>query len=236
MPSRLQHLAVAIVCGLFVFATGSDAGAGTSIQGSVTVIDSDGRPRDRHDGVVVFLDELTWTAAAQPLPSPPLLRQVSKTFTPDVLAITVGTTVEFPNDDLTYHNVFSLSGTKPFDFGIYESGSSRSVTFDRAGLVKVYCNVHPQMVASILVLPNPHFAITDETGGFVLEDVPSGSATIRLWSPNSSQHPERRVRIASTGLEDDNAVAIEELHFEVRPDAVRLQHRNKWGMEYPTRY
>src|SRR5256885_13468033 len=95
-------------------------------------------------------------------------------FTPPVLPIMQGTTVEFPNDDPIFHNVFSLSKTKPFDLGLYKRGTNKSVTFDQPGLVKVYCNIHEKMIGYIAVLENPYFTLTDKEGKFKIADVPPG--------------------------------------------------------------
>ena len=90
--------------------------------------------------------------------------QRDQTFVPHVLAITVGTTVEFPNSDLTFHNVFSLSKTKSFDLGRYSRGKSKSVRFDRPGVVQVFCDIHSHMSAFILVFAHRYFAVTDRAG------------------------------------------------------------------------
>jgi plastocyanin len=111
----------------------------------------------------------------------PLLDQRDLTFHPQVLPILVGTTVDFPNRDNLFHNVFSYSSPREFDLGRYPTGDSRSVRFDKAGVVRVYCDIHSHMNATILVLENPYFAVPDESGAFVIKNVPSGSYTARLW-------------------------------------------------------
>jgi plastocyanin len=111
----------------------------------------------------------------------PLLDQRDLTFHPQVLPILVGTTVDFPNRDNLFHNVFSYSSPKEFDLGRYPTGDSKSVRFDKAGVVRVYCDIHSHMNATILVLENPWFAVPDENGSFVIKNVPNGSYTARLW-------------------------------------------------------
>ena len=94
---------------------------------------------------------------------------------PHVLAIVAGTTVDFPNNDATYHNVFSLSKTKPFDLGRYAGGRSKAVRFDRPGIVRVFCDIHSHMSAFILVFAHRYFAVTDDEGRYRLDDVPPGT-------------------------------------------------------------
>jgi hypothetical protein len=223
---------VALLPGLLGIGPGPD---GPSIQGTIRILDPKGRAKARPAGVVVFLDELD---PPQPLPPPgrASLRQIRKSFVPEVLPILVGTTVDFPNEDRIYHNVFSLSRIQPFDLGIYEQGASRSVTFERIGLVNVYCNIHSQMAAFILVLANPYFTTTDPEGRFVLRDVPLGTATLRTWSPRSRRHPERRIRITPEGLVDLELGPVQDLELELIEDAVSVEHSNKWGQSYPSKY
>jgi hypothetical protein len=98
-----------------------------------------------------------------------------------VLAITVGTVVDFPNNDAIYHNVFSLSKTKRFDLGRYAAGHSKSVRFDQPGIVRVFCDIHSHMTAFVLVFSHPFFAVTDEDGSYRIEEVPAGNYTVTAW-------------------------------------------------------
>jgi hypothetical protein len=129
--------------------------------------------------VVVYLKDVQFRG---PLPaSREVIRQEDESFTPRVVAITRGSTVEFPNGDPFFHNVFSLSSAATFDLGRYPSGKSGSWRFTKAGLVKVYCHIHSHMSASILVLDHPYFAIPDLEGNFVLRNVPAGTYTLAGW-------------------------------------------------------
>jgi hypothetical protein len=98
-----------------------------------------------------------------------------------VLAIPVGTTVDFPNHDPILHNVFSASPAKKFDLGMYDQGVSRSVTFDAPGVVRIGCNVHPKMEAFVIVNPNPYVAVTYAQGKYTIANVPAGGYQIRVW-------------------------------------------------------
>lgn len=111
----------------------------------------------------------------------PSIRQVNETFVPHVLPIMTGITVEFPNGDPFFHNVFSLSGAKSFDLGRYPQGQVRTVRFDKPGIVKVFCHIHSNMSAVILVFNHPFFTVSDSRGQFMLPAVPAGSYTLVGW-------------------------------------------------------
>jgi plastocyanin len=115
-----------------------------------------------------------------------VMDQRNETFVPHVLAITTGTTVDFPNSDTFYHNVFSLSKTKPFDLGRYAAGNSRPVRFDRPGIVRVFCDIHSHMNAFILVFSHPFFAMTDAQGRYRIENVPPGTYGVIAWNEGTS--------------------------------------------------
>ncbi|MBW1697625.1 MAG: hypothetical protein JRH18_01045 [Deltaproteobacteria bacterium] len=124
-----------------------------------------------------------------------VMDQRNLTFIPYILPIVVGSSVRFPNNDKVDHNVFSLSRTKKFNLGSYKPGESKTVIFDRPGIVEVRCDVHAEMLAYILVLKNPYFAITDKKGRFEIpdtrylerlgitgvKDLPSGKYLVKTW-------------------------------------------------------
>ncbi len=136
-----------------------------------------------------------------------VMDQHNETFVPHVLAITTGTTVDFPNSDAFYHNVFSLSKTRTFDLGRYAAGNSRPVRFDRPGIVRVFCDIHAHMNAYILVFGHPFFAMTDKEGRYRIENVPPGSYGVIAWNEGTSSE----TRPITVG---DGAVA--ELDFTLR--------------------
>ncbi len=109
------------------------------------------------------------------------MKQENETFVPHVLAIRVGTVVDFPNADPIFHNVFSLSKPKTFDLGRYAKGRSKSVLFDEPGLVRVFCDIHSHMSAFIVVFAHRFFAVTDDEGRYRLDRVPPGSYTVTAW-------------------------------------------------------
>jgi plastocyanin len=139
--------------------------------------------------VVVYLKDVPFTAA---LPATRTqIKQTEESFSPRVAAVTKGSTVDFPNFDPYFHNVFSLSGAGTFDLGRYPEGQSRSRQFTRPGLVKVYCHIHSQMSATILVLDHPYFAIPDEGGQFTIPQVPAGEYTLVGWHERVGEQTSR---------------------------------------------
>ncbi len=109
------------------------------------------------------------------------MRQQNEAFVPHVLAIRVGTYVDFPNSDPFFHNVFSLSKPKRFDLGRYAEGHSKSIRFDEPGIVRVFCDIHSHMSAFILVFAHRFFAVTDDQGRYRIDRVPSGTYTVAAW-------------------------------------------------------
>jgi len=128
------------------------------------------------------------------------LDQRDETFVPHVLAIVAGTTVDFTNNDKTYHNVFSLSKARSFDLGRYAAGPSKSIRFERPGIVRVFCDIHSHMSAFILVFSHRFFAVTDDNGEYHIDNVPPGSYTVVAWNEAMAQDT-RRVTVPDGGGE-----------------------------------
>lgn len=120
----------------------------------------------------------------RPPDSTPVLAQKNIMFEPSVLAVPLGSTVSFPNLDPFFHNVFSYSKTKKFDLGRYEQGSTREVTFDKPGIVQVFCEIHFSMRAYVHVLETPYFDVSDEQGKFLIPNVRPGQYTMHVWQEN----------------------------------------------------
>jgi plastocyanin len=139
--------------------------------------------------VVVFLSGVS--TATPPAPTRVTVTQRGEQFLPPVTAITVGSVVEFPNEDPFFHNVFSLSRVRTFDLGRYPSGESRERAFPRAGIIKVYCDIHSQMSALIMVLDHPWFTIPQEDGRFTLASVPPGTYTLVAWHERIGEQRQR---------------------------------------------
>jgi plastocyanin len=129
-----------------------------------------------------------------------VLDQKNENFVPHILAITIGTSVEFLNSDRTYHNVFSLSKANSFDLGRYPPGRAKTVRFDHPGIVRVFCEIHSHMNAFILVFAHRHFAVTGPQGEYRIDGVPPGTYTVSVWHPTFTARSET-VRIPEQGGE-----------------------------------
>jgi plastocyanin len=156
-----------------------------------SVLDSNGLGQ-----VVIYVDSgptglVTGPDSARPAVA---LRQRDETFVPHLVTVVKGSTVAFPNDDPLFHNVFSLSSARSFDLGRYPEGESKSVRFDRAGVVQVFCHIHSDMSAIVLVLDNPFFARPDAAGRYVIDNLPPGAYRLVGWHERTKPIV-RRVRV-----------------------------------------
>jgi plastocyanin len=168
---------------------------------------------------------------AEPLDVPPskqpgkfTLRQKNKAFLPRVLAVPVGSSIVFPNDDLIFHNVFSLSGPQPFDLGLYRSGDAPLRTFTQPGTYRVFCNIHSLMSALIVVVPTPYVAAADPDGRFVL-DLPAGRYRVTAMSERAS--PVSVEVVSQAGATVAPELNLDETRWALAP------HKNKFGNDYP---
>jgi len=132
-----------------------------------------------------------------------VMDQRGERFVPHILAITTGTIVDFPNSDQIYHNVFSLSKTKSFDLGRYAARHSKPVRFDRAGIVRVFCDIHSHMNAFILVFSHPFFSITDADGRYRIDNIPPGTYNVVAWNEGVAS-PPRPVTVSDSGIEEED--------------------------------
>ncbi|MFZ5470001.1 MAG: plastocyanin/azurin family copper-binding protein [Myxococcota bacterium] len=173
------------------------------------------------EDVLVFLED---APSVKPAAKGPFqIVQAQKAFNPRVLVVPVGATVEFPNADDFSHNVFSPSPTSKFDLGFFPKGSSRSVTFTEPGIVPVYCNVHPNMLAYVVVVKNHFFVRPDASGRFRFEGVPPGVYQAVAWSPFTNlARVEARVSPAD----------VPPLELKLRERMGAGRHLNKTGKPY----
>jgi plastocyanin len=181
---------------------------------------------------VVWLSVLDSDSAAPSLnnsPAPAQLIQRNKNFEPHVLAVRVGSVVQFPNKDPFFHNVFSLFDGKRFDLGLYEAGSSNSVRFDRPGISYLFCNIHPEMSAIVIAVPTPFFAVSNASGHWVIPNVPDGRYRLHLWYERSS--PEDLEKVQRDIVVSETARLLETIRVAASA-APNSAHKNKYGKDY----
>jgi len=193
-----------------------------AVAGRMTIMDKNDRPAEDVGQAVVWLTGAEAPAAA---PVEAEITTSKKELSPHVLVVPVGSTVRFPNHDPFNHNVFSLSEENPFDLGLYGRGETRSVRFTRPGIVQVYCNVHAQMSAIVVVRDNTWFTQPESDGTFSLGAVPPGSYTLHAWH---ERVPEvtRQVQVPAGGI-TDLSLALDARGYQFKP------HLNKFGQPYP---
>jgi plastocyanin len=156
------------------------------------------------------------------------LVQKNKQFSPHLLVVPTGSSIDFPNLDPFFHNVFSLFNGKRFDLGLYEAGSQRSVRFDRTGVSYIFCNIHPEMGAVVIALNTPYYATSSSDGSVTLGHIPPGEYELRLWSEGVSAGDlaaaTRIVKVANADVE------IAGINLS-RASGV-VEHKNKFGEDY----
>ena len=205
-----------VLCALLGTASVS---AGT-ITGRVELIDKGGRPVQDLSDVVVYVDG----PKAKGKPARVSVTMKGKEFRPRVVAVAQGGAVDFPNEDPVFHNVFSVSGANRFDLDLYKKPKSKSWTFQNAGVARVYCNIHPQMSAVVLVRDNPYFATAAADGSFTIEGVPAGRWQLKAWQERA---PEAAVEV-TVPAEGRIAASLQMDASQWK----RTQHKNKFGKDY----
>jgi len=188
------------------------------VTGTVKVTESDGKPGNPAE-VIVYIVGFTEPASDQVT----TIEQKDRKFVPDLVAITVNESVTFPNHDAFLHNVFSQSGTRKFDLGSYKGGDTKGRPFPEAGVVDVYCNIHPEMAATILVLPNRRHTRVDASGHFVLDGVPPGNWTVFAYARRATKPTSAPVAVQAGA-----ATAVELAIVRGAEPA----HLNKYGEKY----
>jgi plastocyanin len=205
-----------------------------SVTGSVSVGAANGVKGA--GGAAVNANAVVWLkpaagarAAALPKGEKFKIIQKRKRFEPHVLAVPVGSAVDFPNLDPFFHNVFSLFDGKRFDLGLYEAGSTHTVTFDRAGVSYIFCNIHPEMSAIVVAVDAPYFALTNRAGEFSIANVPAGRYLLNVWhergKPDAKDVFPRQVEVPASGA------ALPPIRL-IDSGQVASPHKNKYGRDY----
>ena len=157
------------------------------------------------------------------------LQQKNKAFEPHLLVVTKGSTVDFPNRDPWFHNVFSLFNGKRFDLGLYEAGTSRTVHFDREGVSYIFCNIHPEMSAVVVVLSSSYFAVPNKQGEFSIASVPPGRYMLHVWNENAL--PATLRALSREVMVSETSYSLGLIRVRVTP-ATTARHKNKYGQDY----
>lgn len=179
---------------------------------------------------LVPLDTAAQAAAATAPQEPsPQLVQRNKTFHPHVVIVEVGTVVEFPNKDPFFHNIFSLFDGKRFDLGLYESGSTRTVRFDRPGVSFLFCNIHAEMSAVVVAVETPYFTLSDAAGRVGISEVPNGHYEMHVWYERSL--PEDLKELTREITISDSSRSLGSIPVAENP-GFTLEHKNKYGQDY----
>jgi plastocyanin len=180
-----------------------------------------------------FSGVAVWLSPVGEVIHPPLKRAVmlqkNKMFTPHVLAIGAGSTVDFPNEDPIFHNAFSNFNGQVFDVSLYPPGTSRAVRFSRAGVVRVFCNIHPTMSAVIVVVDSPYFTTTSRDGSFSFPNVPSGEYELHLFHERATTETLSKLErwVSVKAKLDIGEIELSETGYLPGP------HKNKYGNDYP---
>jgi plastocyanin len=216
---------------LICFSLAAFAACGATLSGTVVLsdsrIDTVNKQKD-YSGVVVSAQPVDGQTP-QPSAAHAIMLQKGKMFTPHILPVIAGTTVDFPNSDPIFHNAFSSYSGQIFDVGLYPPGTSRAVRFTRPGVLRVFCNIHPAMSAIILVFDTPYFVKTAKNGSFEM-NVPPGEYELSVFHERSTEQElaglARRVAVSGPARRIP-PITVSEGGYLVAP------HKNKYGHDYP---
>jgi hypothetical protein len=234
MDRRRHRRAHIWICVLLLWACSAEGFAEvTTVRGHVAVVGTVKASHPVLPGTVIWLTPLPGTVSDPPLAPAPAGRlqlvQKNKSFEPHILVVPAGSSVEFPNRDPFFHNVFSLFEGKRFDLGLYEAGSTRIVRFERPGISYIFCNIHPEMSAVVIALATPLYAIATPDGQLTIANVPFGRYTLHIWSegmvPESKEPEQREITIS----ENSSSLGVIRVPAANRQS---LTHKNKYGREY----
>lgn len=195
-------------------------GFGADVRGQIQRVSRDART----DGCCLVWAEALEGPASPAEPRSYSMVQKNKSFVPRVMAVPAGSTVQFPNEDLIFHNVFSLSSPSPFDLGLYRGGASKSRLFSQPGTYRIFCNIHPEMSAILLVVSTSYITRTGPGGEYQFS-LPAGRYRLIAWS-DRSEPASKEVAVSTQDLRIPN-LTLDETNFTERP------HKNKFGQDYP---
>ena len=194
-----------------------------AVSGQVRIQERPGKTTPDLGNVVAYLEPASGTALRL-AEMKTRIAMHTRRFLPRVRVVTVGSTVEFPNQDPFRHNVFSNTGPGEFDLGLYDRGETKGATLKEPGVFPIFCNIHARMAAFVLAVPTPHFTQAGADGRFTLPNVPAGKYTLRIWHDRGGEHA-REIEVSGAGVSDVN-VQLDARGYR------HAQHKNKFGQEY----
>ncbi|MCI0607099.1 hypothetical protein L0156_29280 [bacterium] len=193
------------------------------VSGTVEVLLKGEKKKTDLSSVIIYLDPVSQSIIPEEaLKKTFTMSTKNKQFAPRALAVPVGAKVQFPNFDSIFHNIFSVSSPNQFDLGLYKGGGSKTQSFQKPGVVKVFCNVHPQMSATIVVSASPYYTIADQAGNFMLGDIPNGSFQLRAFAEEGQT--VKKIDVGEKALQV--LLTIDGRTFK------KLRHKNKFGKDY----
>lgn len=225
---RVSIFLCVFLCGAVVGSGQASSEATTFLNGSVRLPKA-GRAAQQSTAVV-WLDPIGHSLPSEPGHSTRFtLLQKNRMFSPHLLVVPVGSVVSFPNADPFFHNVFSLFNGKRFDLGLYEAGSTKEVTFSRAGVSYIFCNIHPEMSAVIVTLSTSLYSVADRRGEFQIPNVPTGDYEMHIWIEGASQPDlNRMTRRVHLTQESGDLGLVEAPSILIKSEP----HSNMYGQPY----
>src|SRR5262245_46914034 len=224
-----RFIGFVILAGLLVTPNGqaqTPAPGTVQVNGRINILEKNNKPSPDLDDAVLYLEgPVAAATAAQPVTVE--IAITDKTYAPHVVVVPVGSSVRFPNHDPFNHNVFSASEPNSFDLGLYGRGAARSQTFAHPGLVRVFCNIHPRMVAYVQVMANRYFTQPGTDGSFRFANVPPGTYRLHVWHGRIPAEVVQEIT-AGNSIDESLEIALDARGYRWEP------HRNKFGKDYPT--
>lgn len=225
--SKLFVLVVLMLGSLSTLQISYSAPAGAKVEATISLANA---KRNDVAGIALWLEPSGANARIPKQSMPyPTMRQKGKKFVPKTVVVPSGYYVSFPNDDPFPHNVFSPSEVKKFDLGLYQAGETADQLMNRPGVVPVYCNIHPQMKAFVVVVKSPYFGVTDDGGKVQINDVPNGKYTLKVWHEKATTEVlnklSREITVTGSTFSLGN-IQVDETGYSP------FQHKNKDGKDY----
>ena len=220
--SRIMRFEGCFLASALVLPLSTSVAQGT-VSGRVTLMEKPGQKTTDLDAAVIWLEPVGGsTSRPRALKAEVAMR--SRQFSPHVRVVTVGSAVQFPNQDPFSHNIFSSTPGSAFDLGLYGRGQTKEQVFAKPGAIPVYCNVHAKMASFVIVVPTPWYAQASADGRWSIGDVPAGTYTLHIWHERGTEQT-RSITVTANGAD------AAEAQLDAR-GYVLAEHKDKWGKDY----